>query len=283
MNAPDLEALLKCIQDVFRNAGGTWVSRKHFLQHTGLKDSDLFRHFASYTEAVCAAGVQINPANREHSPEDLLADWGELVRRRRAIPTRKQYKLEGSFSATVFERRFGPWSTVPAHFREFAEGREEWADVLALLPADDPGLPGTNIVENRSSPELPRAARGVARHARFDDRPTYGAPLDFRGLRHAPVNENGVVFLFGMVAQELGYMVEAVQIGFPDCEAKREIAPGKWQRVRIEFESRNFAEHGHDPNKCDVIVCWRDNWQDRPAQVELVELAKVIKTLGREE
>jgi hypothetical protein len=34
------------------------------------------------------------------------------------------------------------------------------------------------------------------------------------------VNEQGVVFLFGMVAKELGYMVEVVQTGYPDCEAK---------------------------------------------------------------
>jgi hypothetical protein len=28
-----------------------------------------------------------------------------------------------------------------------------------------------------------------------------------------------------MLAKDLGYVVEAVQSGFPDCEAKRQIAP----------------------------------------------------------
>ena len=30
----------------------------------------------------------------------------------------------------------------------------------------------------------------------------------------------------------------------------------RWRRVRIEFEfkSRNFREHGHDPDQCDLIV-----------------------------
>jgi hypothetical protein len=62
------------------------------------------------------------------------------------------------------------------------------------------------------------------------------------GFRHEPVNEQGVILLFGMVAEELGYMVETVQSGFPDCDAKRQIAPNRWQRVNIEFEfeSRNF-------------------------------------------
>jgi hypothetical protein len=33
----------------------------------------------------------------------------------------------------------------------------------------------------------------------------YGAPIDFRGLRHAPLNEQGVVYLFALVAIELGF------------------------------------------------------------------------------
>jgi hypothetical protein len=82
-----------------------------------------------------------------------------------------------------------------------------------------------------------------------------------------------------MVARELGYMVEAVQTGYPDCEAKRQVAKGKWERVRIEFEfeSRNFRDLGHNPDECDIIVCWRNNWPDCP--IEVVELATEIKTL----
>ena len=119
----------------------------------------------------------------------------------------------------------------------------------------------------------------------LENRPTYGNPIDFRGLRHEPVNEDGVVFLFGMVARELGYLVEAVQAGFPDCEAKRQVEAGKWQRVRIEFEyeSRNFRDHGHPPEGCDVIVCWRHNWPECPAELEVVELRSVIATLSGSE
>ena len=119
-------------------------------------------------------------------------------------------------------------------------------------------------------------------HPRLAGRPLYGNPIDFRGLRHEPVNENGVVLLFGMVARELGYSVEAVQAGFPDCEAKRQIGRDTWQRVRIEFEfeSRNFRDHGHSPDHCDVIVCWRHNWPGCPPQLEVVELSLVISELA---
>ncbi|GEM_PF-5847785 len=122
------------------------------------------------------------------------------------------------------------------------------------------------------------------RSSRTRNRPTFGNPIDFRGLRHEPVNENGVVFLFGMVAHELGYLVEAVQVGFPDCEAKRQIKPGKWQQVRIEFEyeSRNFHDHRHPPDGCDVIVCWHHNWHECPLSLEVIELSSVIRKLSNQ-
>jgi hypothetical protein len=98
---------------------------------------------------------------------------------------------------------------------------------------------------------------------------------------HEPVNEQGVVFLFGMVARELGYIVEAVQGGFPDCAAKRKISYRQWQPVEIEFEyeSKNFVDHAHDPKKCDVIVCWIHDWADCPEELEVLELSEEIKTL----
>ena len=110
------------------------------------------------------------------------------------------------------------------------------------------------------------------------DRPVMGEPFDWRPMTNAPVNELGVMVLFGMVAAGLGLQVESVQGKFPDCIAKRQVAPGKWQHLRIEFEyeSKNFKLHGHDPKGCDMIVCWKHNWKDCPAEIEVVELSKLI-------
>jgi len=87
---------------------------------------------------------------------------------------------------------------------------------------------------------------------------------------------------FGVVAFDLGYVVEGVGTGYPDCEAKRCVSSSGdiWERVRVEFEfrSRNFQTHGHDPTDCDVIVCWEDNWPECP--LEVLELRSVIANLG---
>lgn len=108
------------------------------------------------------------------------------------------------------------------------------------------------------------------------DRPVMGAPFSRHPLTNAPVNEMGVVFLFALVAWDLGFQVESLWArGYPDGRAKREVAPGKWQDVAIEFEyeSKNFVLHGHDEKKCDVIVCWRHNWKECPEEIEVIELS----------
>jgi hypothetical protein len=86
----------------------------------------------------------------------------------------------------------------------------------------------------------------------------------------------GVVFLFGTLAEKLGFMVTLVQAEFPDCEALREVGPRRWQRIRIEFEfeSRNFLRHDHCAEACDLIVCWVHNWPECP--LEVVELREVM-------
>ena len=117
------------------------------------------------------------------------------------------------------------------------------------------------------------APRGIDK-----SKPVMGEPFDRRPMTNAPVNELGVMVLFGMVAAGLGLQVESVQGKFPDCIAKRQVAPGKWQHLRIEFEyeSRNFKLHGHDPKGCDMIVCWKHNWKDCPAEIEVVELCRMF-------
>lgn len=267
---------------VAARALGEPLSRRRFLSHSGMTEYQVLKHFPSWSAALKAAGVQIDDANVRLEDAELLRDWGEMVRSNREIPTRNQYRREGNYGVNTFATHFGPWSSIPEHFRRFAGSKPDWADVVALLPAPAPPRTQASPAANSAETEAPSQLSDVPRHAKLGRRQTYGNPIDFRGLRHEPINENGVIFLFGIVAKELGYYVEAVQAGFPDCEAKRQVAAGKWQRVRIEFEyeSRNFRDHGHPANGCDVIVCWRHNWPECPPEIEVLELERVITQLS---
>lgn len=281
---PDQDEVLNAIRAAAQSLGRP-PSRSEFKSLSGMTEYQVLKYFPSWREAVRAAGLEPHSTNIPIDPSVLLEDWGEFVRSMRQIPTRTQYRRDGTYSPGVFDKRFGPWSAVPAKFREFAADKPEWADVVALLPIENARPPIATYEPYGPNSGIATPVATIHRHTKLDNRPTYGNPIDFRGLRHEPVNEQGVVFLFGMVARELGYHVEAVQTGYPDCEAKRQVDAGKWQRVRIEFEfeSRNFRDHGHSPTGCDIIVCWRHNWPDCPPNLEVVELSAVIQTLSASE
>lgn len=102
-----------------------------------------------------------------------------------------------------------------------------------------------------------------------------GDLINFRGLVYAPMNENGVIFLFGKVLDDLHMYIEEIKPGYPDCVARRFTGRG-WERVTIEFEyeSLSFKTHGHDPKNCDIIVCWEHNWPECP--IEVMELKDLI-------
>jgi hypothetical protein len=132
----------------------------------------------------------------------------------------------------------------------------------------------TERAEKHGGTQSAVSPRGI-----YKDRPVMGPPFSRHPLTNAPVNEMGVVFLFALMAWDLGFQVESLWTrGEPDGRAKRLVAPGKWQDVRIEFEyeSKNFLRHGHDPKKCDVIVCWRHNWKECPEEIEVIELCRVF-------
>ncbi len=95
-----------------------------------------------------------------------------------------------------------------------------------------------------------------------------GDVINYRGMVYGPANEMGVVALFSMICEELGFVIEEIKSGYPDCLARKRVARG-WERVAIEFEfkSSNFKLHGHDPRGCNLIVCWQHDWEESTVPV----------------
>lgn len=271
------EALIEAAKTAAKKVG-TDLSRAEFLRETGVSEHQINRLFPEgrWSELKRLAGLDRNP--KHHVPiedEDILEEFHRVASELGQIPTWTVFAHKARISADVVRRRFGGLQGTLSAYRGWLERANPQSPLLQQLHArsrhEIPTPPVVlGRVEGAASPEWSKI------HG-----PVYGAPVDFRGLRHAPVNEQGVVFLFGMVAYELGFIVEAVHAAFPDCEAKRciDLREQRWQRVRIEFEyrSRTFGDHGHDPNGCDLIVCWEHNWPECP--VSVLELRKVIDDL----
>jgi len=212
--------------------------------------------------------------------KDLFNDWAGVARAVKRVPTVNDYHMHGKYSPRPLLTRFGVWSRVAEGLREFAEREgldKVHPDLMAMIAAWKPRVPVKRTLVARDEEGIPLTPKPKLRL----DRPVYGPPMSPPGLAHEPVNEAGVLYLFGMVAHKLGFVVTRVQSEFPDCEALREIEPGRWQRLRIEleFESSRFLVHGHDANDCDVIVCWKHNWAECPAHIEVIELSSIVRRL----
>ncbi len=113
-----------------------------------------------------------------------------------------------------------------------------------------------------------------------------GSPMNFRGMIYKPINEQGVIYLFSLVAEDLNLRVESIQQGYPDCTGLKYKGNGRWERVKIEFENKasNFLNHMHDPKECDIIICWNDDLSDKQKEelakenVEIIALEDRINT-----
>ena len=231
------------------------------------------KNFSGYTEALHACGLERQGSGYRATVERLFPDWASVVRKLGKIPTMSEYDRCAQYSCRPLIRHYGGWPHVPTGLLAYARNAgldEEWKDVLDVVASHLQGPQG-----RAETPGMPSAMRSWPRI--LGDEPIYGEPLMHPPLSHGPTNESGVVFLFGTVAWELGFIVQRIQTGFPDCEAMRQIEPGRWQRVRIEFEyeSRNFLAHLHPTAKCDLIVCWSHNWQECP--LEVLELKTVVR------
>lgn len=246
----------------------------------GIPRKAIRRHFSSLRKALLAAGLEPGPERIRVTSRAMLEDWGEVARKLGHLPSTSQYSLAGRFSWGAFAKRFGAWGRVPGKFQQLAmendQEQAKWQDVLELIAAGRSAqskIAADRYVEKRVFATVTRTDLPV-----FPERPVFGAPVLVPGLAYEPANESGVIYLFGIIGRQLGFHVERLQIDFPDCEAMREIQPGKWQRVRIEFEfeSRNFRNHGHPAEQCDLIVCWRHNWEECPDCLEVIELSRAV-------
>jgi hypothetical protein len=251
------------------------VTVAEFKRHGKISDTTVTNHFGSWNAAVSAAGL--TPIDRVEaardrpslSEDELLLDLLRLYKESGQIPTKAIINSEGKYSEFSYRKRWG------GHRQAFAVACKRFPQARPEV-AQSSSPPAKNM--QREVKIVPQTIKPRNEKRR---RTVFGEPIDFRGLRFAPVNEQGVVYLFGMISHELGYLIESVRTSFPDCEGKRcfDKNNNQWEHIQIEFEYKtsNFLEHGHDPENCDVIICWVHDWDDCP--IEVLELRSVIKYL----
>ncbi len=271
------DLVIREIQRVAKEKGGGILSRAEFFAASEVSAWHVYRLFDGWRDACKAAGVAAPEQNVKIDDGTRFEEMLRVFLETKGICTRMKFDKLSKYSVASLRKRYGKWEDILLAFREWLIKKRIDFPFIDQLPqvselAAPSSVDGTGDAKVASRSKQQWQSIGGT---------TYGPILNFRGMQHAPINEQGVVFLFGMLAHELGFVVEAVRVQYPDCEAKRRLDKqgNKWERVRIEFEylSSHFRDQGHKPQDCDVIVCWEHNWPECP--LEVIELRLVLKTL----
>lgn len=275
--------LIDEIKRVAEQIGSESVPRHEFLRRSSASEHRVTQVFGSYNGLVEAAGLTPLTFGQTYTDEYVLEEVVRILRLPEAQLTRTFFDSQSHIARSVCQRHFGGWINTLEKALNLLDSEND----KNLIDRIEEYIRPPSSQDNSNAEELSLQSSSASElhsgHSLISQAAgnLYGDFINFRGLQHCPVNEQGVVFLFGMVCRELGYVVEIVKTGFPDCEAKRRVRgrDGMWQRVRIEFEyqARNFRTHGHDHDQCDVIVCWENNWPNCP--IEVLELKSAIEQL----
>lgn len=259
---PTKETLILRAKEIARSNGRPGLSQLEARQG-GLSAQRAKDLFGGWNAFVRAAGLTPDDSRKRIDDDRLLREIRDACVKAGGVVSLTHVLGRHRRHQAPYRKRWGSWRGVLLALRDWCTANDPGFAYLAALPTPD-------------GPALPKPVKNWPPPAR-----RYGAPMHFRCVLHEPVNEPGVILLFGLLAQELGFGIESVHASFPDCEAKRRTGLDTWEKVRIEFEfeSRNFKSHGHDPAGCDLIVCWAHTWPECP--LEVLELrAEVEKRKG---
>lgn len=233
----------------------------------------------SLTEFKIKNRIQTSPPEIPYTQEQLLSKYDSVVSKHRKIPSWNQVKFETGIPDSTFKKRLGniKLKTIETYYKWLKKNKPRSQNLKVVekyLSGEDKPDVSPVAKEETSRTKLRVSEKTEGR--------TYGKPLNYENLVYGPANEQGVVLLFAIMSKHLRYNIEGVwQDSFPDCEATRVERGGRRRRVKIEFEykSKDFVSHGHDPNGCDVLVCWEDNWKDHPSNIEVIELSKEVEKI----
>lgn len=102
-----------------------------------------------------------------------------------------------------------------------------------------------------------------------------GQPIRIEGMRFAPTNVAGVIFLFGRLAARLGFEIDAIDERTLVCVARER---GEKRRIKFELHASDYERA---PRKgVDLIVCWENDWGYRPKKHHRLDTLELKEFVG---
>ncbi len=208
------QQIIEEIRRIAIDRGVKSLRQRDFTKHSKISLSTVRYHFGNWNDAVKEAGlIPIDPTDVIRKKEliddsELLLDLIRLYKENGKEPTWSLINAKGKYSTKPYRDR---WKSIK---EAFLIAKQKFPERIS----SEIKKPDTEQQEIESIKVIPQTVKPKVTKKR---RIIFGEPIDFRGLRFAPVNEQGVVYLFGMISHELGFLIESIRTEYPDCEGKR--------------------------------------------------------------
>jgi hypothetical protein len=182
----------------------------------------IWKRFAGYsvTDMKRQHGIRLSPQEIHRTDHELLSTFDKMVTSHKGIPGWIVIMDESGIPESTWKKKLGG--------RKGCSKEDVLRKYLEWLKANKPESPNLEIVtrilqspsDNVDASEAPPKSREMKTptYQKMAAR-VYGRPLHFGNLTYEPTNEQGVVFLFGIVSKYLGFdSIEYLGTEFPDCE-----------------------------------------------------------------
>lgn len=299
------EEIVKEIKRIAEKLGVKTLKQQDFVMHSTIPINTVKYSMGTWNQALEEAGLDKSDSSELAANKDLADDdelLSELVRLYNVsgkVPTAAIVNARGKWGEIYYQAK---WKSLEQAFKV---AREKFPDrIQENSEQSEDLLPGEFILKNENekpkliknptpepkpkpvspeneSPKIKFIPQTIKPHKVSKKPRNLGNKIEFRGLKYAPVNREGVIFLFGMIAIELGFLIEGIANDYPAADARRciDIQNQRWEDIKIEFtfKSSDFEEQAHPEGECDMIVCWTHDRSDCP--LEILELKSIINNL----
>jgi hypothetical protein len=301
------EQIIEELKRVAAKLGTTSLKEADFELNSTIPMSTVRFYLGSWHRALQEAGLEYHTnaekvkskrhtapeKNEPGNDEDLLKELLRLHEDSGQVPTLALIREKSKFADRHYRER---WRSIAEAFdlaqekyspKKVAPTLEKYQlDKETLLKKNQTSVPD----EAKPSTDPPVQPDNDMRH---ETQETVILPTDFKGFKLPPAGKLGLLYLFGMIAPQLGFVVaEIVEDSlFPFAIGKRSPVSSKesWYTVRLRFEylSSQYTpefdslKKGSEELCREILVCWEHD--DYETSHEVLELKSTIKELYPQE
>jgi hypothetical protein len=131
------------------------------------------------------AGLPRHLKNKNFTEEQLLQEFHRVVCEVGAVPSWTHFASLARVGPAVLVRRFGSKQAMLERYREWLTKNHPDSPLLQLLPSQTKQARAAKAIRPKLLAGAPQGPKGAGT--------SYGAPLNFRCLQHAPTKRSGSV------------------------------------------------------------------------------------------